>query len=65
MPKLKTKKSLLKRIRMTSRGKIMRRSIHQSHFNAKESGNKTRSKRKINQISQVDKKRIKKILPNI
>ncbi len=65
MGKIKTKKALLKRIRVTSKGKIMRRSVRQGHFNAKESSNKTRGKRRINKISQVDKKRIKKILPSI
>ncbi len=42
---MKTKKALLKRIKVTGRGKILKRRSHQSHFNAKESGNVTRSKR--------------------
>ncbi len=42
---MKTKKALLKRIKITSGNKILKRPPHQNHFNAKESGNITRSKR--------------------
>lgn len=41
----KTKKALLKRVKITGRSKIMKRPPHQNHFNAKDSGNKTRQKR--------------------
>jgi len=41
----KTKKALLKRIKITGSGKIMKRSPHQNHFNAKDSGDATRQKR--------------------
>ena len=41
----KTNKSFLKRIKITGRGKIMKRPPHQNHFNAKDSGNQTRQKR--------------------
>ncbi len=41
----KTNKSLMKRIKITGSGKIMKRPPHQNHFNAKESGNMTRRKR--------------------
>jgi len=65
MTKLKTRKALLKRIKITGQGKIMRRKVHQGHFNAKESGNKTRGKRKDSKFLPVDRKIIKKVLPNI
>ncbi len=65
MTKLKTRKALLKRIKITKRRKILHRPIHQGHFNAKESGNKTRSKRKKHQLASVHRKVIKKILPHI
>ena len=65
MTKLKTRKALLKRIKITGRKKILKRALHQSHFNAKESGNKTRSKRKTNQASSVDTRKIKEILRKI
>lgn len=62
---MKSNKALLKRIKITGRKKILKRPLHQSHFNAKESGNKTRKKRKTDEISSVDQKKIKKIMPNI
>ncbi|MEA2113403.1 MAG: 50S ribosomal protein L35 [Patescibacteria group bacterium] len=65
MTKLKTRKSLLKRIKITGRGKFMKRRSHQDHINAKDSGNKTRSKRKTIGVSLAHRKTIKKILPNI
>jgi ribosomal protein L35 len=42
---VKTKKALLKRIKITGSGKILKRPPHQNHFNAKDSGNQTRQKR--------------------
>lgn len=60
--KLKTRKSLLKRIKITGRGKFMKRHTHQDHINAKDSGNKTRSKRKTIGVSSVQRKIIKKTL---
>jgi len=65
MRKLKTNKALSKRIKITGKKKILKRALHQSHFNAKESGNKTRQKRKTSEISSADRKKIKQILPNI
>lgn len=60
--KTKTRKALLKRIRITGKGKIMHRPIHQGHFNAKESGNKTRAKRKMSKAAQADKKKLKNLI---
>jgi len=65
MTKLKTRKALLKRIKITGKGKILRRPVHQGHFNAKDSGNKTRSKRKKEIFSAVDTKMVRNVLPNI
>lgn len=44
--KLKTNKSLKKRIKITKNGKFMIRRGRQNKFNAKDSGNITRRKRK-------------------
>ncbi|MFN7088894.1 MAG: 50S ribosomal protein L35 [Candidatus Paceibacteria bacterium] len=57
------KKSLLKRVKITRRGKILRRFTHLNHFNAKESGRKTRQKRGEHFISKSDEKSIKQLLP--
>ncbi|MFH1460904.1 MAG: 50S ribosomal protein L35 [Patescibacteria group bacterium] len=65
MTKLKTRKALLKRLKITGRHKILRRKVHQGHFNAKDSGQQTRKKRKSIMVSPANFKRIKKILPNI
>ena len=65
MAKLKTRKSLLKRIKVTGSGKFIKRPTHQDHINSKESGNKTRSKRKERGVSSVNRKTIKEVLPNI
>jgi large subunit ribosomal protein L35 len=65
MTKLKTRKALLKRIKITGRKKILRRKIRQRHFNAKESGNKTREKRKARELSPANSRKIKRMLPNI
>jgi ribosomal protein L35 len=42
---MKTKKALLKRIKISGGGKVMKRPPNQNHFNAKEGGQKTRGKR--------------------
>lgn len=41
----KTKKALLKRVKITGGNKIMKRPPGQNHFNAKNSGDQTRQKR--------------------
>ena len=41
----KTKKALLKRVKITGRGKIMKRPPGHNHFNAKDTGDQTRQKR--------------------
>lgn len=46
MPKAKTHKGTIKRLRKTKSGKIMHRSAGQGHFNSRESGNTTKNKRR-------------------
>jgi len=46
MAKAKIPKSLGKRLKITKRGKVLRRLSQQGHFKAKESGKIRRSKRK-------------------
>ena len=62
MAKLKTRIALLKRIKITGRGKFMKRHTNQDHINAKDSGNKTRNKRKSLGVSQVNRKIVKRTL---
>jgi ribosomal protein L35 len=42
---VKTKKALLKRIKVTGTGKLMKRPPGQNHFNAKEAGDSARQKK--------------------
>ena len=62
MPKRKSNKALLKKIKVSKSGKVQRRSTGQNHFNAKESGNKTRAKRRNKRLFKTDEKNIKKAL---
>lgn len=61
--KLKTKKSVTKRFKVTANGKLMRRPSGVSHFNAKMTGKNRRSKRKLIPVSKADEKAIKKLIP--
>ena len=62
MPKLKTRKSITKRFKITKTGKILRRPTGLCHSRAKKSGNKIRQSRKMIRLSKVDEKKIKKLL---
>ena len=61
--KLKTKKSVTKRFKITGTGKLLHRPISQSHFNAKQSGNKRRQKRKLVLVAKSDMKALKRLIP--
>jgi large subunit ribosomal protein L35 len=50
MPKMKSKKALLKKIKITGTGKILRRYTKQNHFNSKQTGALKRKKRSDRQI---------------
>ncbi len=60
--KMKTKKALAKRVKITGRNKIMKRPPHQNHFNAKESGNSTRQKRGFKEAPHELQKAVKALL---
>ena len=57
------KKALLKRIKITGKGKLLRRQTRLNHFNAKVSGRITRRKRKESLIAKSDEKAMKLLLP--
>ena len=61
-PKAKTIKSISKRFKITKSGKIKKVKDSQNHFNAKETGKKTRNKRKHLTLSHSDAKVIKRII---
>lgn len=62
---MKTKKSILKRFKITKTGKILRRKVGQNHYRAKKSGKKIRKSRKWVPLSNWEVKKIKKIIGKI
>jgi len=63
MPKIKTKKAVSKRFKITKNKKVMKRTCGQDHFNARESGNVGRNKKKDGQIAKSDQKNIRSFIP--
>ncbi len=63
MPKLKTKKAIAKRFKVTKNNKVIRRKAGQDHFNARESGNTVRKKRRDVSVVKADSKNIRSFMP--
>jgi large subunit ribosomal protein L35 len=63
MPKLKTRKSVAKRFKITAKKKVVRRDVGQGHFNARETGKTTRSKRNDVIVFKTDAENILRNLP--
>ncbi|MFA6918924.1 MAG: 50S ribosomal protein L35 [Patescibacteria group bacterium] len=63
MPKIKTRQAVAKRFKITKNGKVMKRTAGQDHFNARETGETKRKKRRDTSIANVDAKNIKKMIP--
>ena len=61
--KLKTKKILKKRVKITGKNKVLIRTGGQDHFNSRESGKTTRNKRRDKELSLVNVKTVRKLLP--
>lgn len=64
MPKMKTKKALAKRVKVTGSGKLKRSHAYVSHFAANKSHKQKRNLRKSTLIHKSDFKRIKLMLHN-
>lgn len=58
----KTRKSILKRFKITRTGKVLHRPPGQDHFRAKKSGKRIRRFRKWITLSRAEAKRIKRAL---
>lgn len=58
MGKQVTSKSLAKRVRVTRKGKVMRRPLGVNHFKTRKSTGNNRGKRKSRAISEPDMKNI-------
>jgi len=52
MTKMKTRKSISKRFRVTKTGKVIKRTAGQAHFNSRESGKVKRNKRSDKSLSE-------------
>ncbi len=55
---MKTKKSILKRFKITKNNKLVRRPAGQNHFNSREEGEKKREKHGVKLLHKRDLKRI-------
>ncbi len=64
MSKMKTQKSIDKRFNLTKTGKMIKRKAGQDHFNAKESGDVTRSKRRDIKVDSSLAQNLKKRILN-
>jgi len=62
MPKMKSKKSLLKKVKITGAKKVLRRYTKQNHFNSKQTGNFKRKKRSDVEIVGKEAKNILKAI---
>lgn len=60
--KLKTRKSIIKRFKITKTGKILRRPSGLDHYRAKKSGKRIRKSRKWVKVSKPEAKKIKKLV---
>jgi len=58
----KTKKALIKRFKITKKGKILRRITGQNHYRSKKSGERKRKGRKWIALAPNEAKRLKKYL---
>jgi large subunit ribosomal protein L35 len=63
MPKIKTHKATVKRFALTKTRKIKHRKPGQDHFNARESGQTKRTKRRDLTASTAFEKTIKTVIP--
>ena len=63
MAKLKTHKSVVKRVKITKQGKLLVRKGGQDHFNSRDRGVKTMGKRRDITLSKTETKNIKRLLP--
>jgi large subunit ribosomal protein L35 len=60
--KAKTRKSLVKRFKITKSGKVLRRAVGQDHLLSKKSSQKKRSLKKLVEMSPSEAKKIRKLM---
>ncbi len=62
MPKTKTRKSLIRRFRLTTRGKVLRRQGFRRHLAASKSKKRLRNLKKVIELTGPYAKKIKQVL---
>ena len=62
MPKIKTRKGIAKRIRVTGTGKLMRASAWKSHLLEHKSKKRKRNYENEQQVSKTDRKTVRRAL---
>lgn len=60
---MKTKKSVIKKVKITKHKKVLRRSTGQNHYNSKETGAEGRAKKKDKRMFKADEKNVVAALP--
>lgn len=65
MPKMKTKKAIAKRFRVTGTGRLKRSKAFKQHILTKKSAKRKRNLRKIGYVSVTQLKTMKKLVPYI
>lgn len=65
MPKAKNKKAVVKRIKITASGKILRRNQMMNHLQNSKSSARVRRQQEPKGIHKSDEQRIRKMLPNL
>ena len=63
MPKIKTKKAVKKRFRITKKGRIKRGRAFRSHILTKKSRKRKRKLRKASLVSKTQEKTIRQLMP--
>lgn len=64
MPKMKTNKALVKKVKVTAGKKVLRRYTKQNHFNCKQTGSFKRKKRSDVEVVGQEAKNILKAIIN-
>jgi len=65
MPKLKTKKAVSKRIKVTGTGKLKKTKANKQHILTKKSPKRKRNLRKSDLVDSTNMKQMKRVLPYI
>ena len=64
MPKIKTRKGVVKRFKLTASGKVKRRKAFARHLMTNKTSKRKRQLRQGTMVSSVDAKRIRSMLPS-